>query len=129
MSISVIWKLCIYFTVNLLITVCQNALTLVLASPPPPPPSPSTPDLLGVIQNLKIPGFKICLWFWKYTGFSYAWICLNNSWICMIILEYTWTCLNMPEYAKHGPKQGKTYLVITGLKTTRHQVHAHNRRP
>ena len=30
---------------------------------------------------------------------QYAWICLNNSWIGLIILDYTWIFLNMSEYA------------------------------
>ena len=30
---------------------------------------------------------------------QYAWICLNNSWIGLIILDYTWVFLNMSEYA------------------------------
>ena len=44
-------------------------------------------------------------WFWiyseflicqDYTGFR---ICLNYSWICLIMSWYVWICLNMPEYA------------------------------
>ena len=49
------------------------------------------------------PGFWICLWFWIFQGSvyvrftqgsEYAWIYLNNSWICLIIPEYAWIYLN-----------------------------------
>ena len=49
-------------------------------------------------------GFWICFWYWicqgsGYTmvlcqGSEYAWICLNNSWICPITPEFGWICLN-----------------------------------
>ena len=42
---------------------------------------------------LKIPEFWICQ---GYTGFR---ICVNNSWICMIMSGHVWIWLNMPEYA------------------------------
>ena len=41
---------------------------------------------------LSIPEFGICQ---GYTGFR---ICLNNSWICLIMSGYIWLCLNMPKY-------------------------------
>ena len=59
---------------------------------------------------LNIPGFWVCLWFWKvrivnipefwicqgYTGFR---IHMNNYWICLNMPDYVWICMNMPEYA------------------------------
>ena len=53
-------------------------------------------------------GFWICLWFYVRVlnntrvtrGSAYAWICLNNSWICLIIPEYAWIRLNMSEYSE-----------------------------
>ena len=30
-----------------------------------------------------------------YTGFR---VCMNNSWICLNMLEYAWICLNLPEW-------------------------------
>ena len=53
-------------------------------------------------------GFWMCFWFWIYQSSEYAkvmqgcecvWICLNNSWIYLIVSEYAWTYLNVPEYA------------------------------
>ena len=51
--------------------------------------------------------------FWIYQGSQYIsgnkhariqsipefWICLNNSWNCLIMSRYVWICLNMTEYA------------------------------
>ena len=42
-----------------------------------------------------VPGFWICQ---GYTGFWYAWICLNNFWTCMNIFKCAWMCLNLPEW-------------------------------
>ena len=42
---------------------------------------------------LNVPEFWICQ---GYTGFR---ICLNNSWICLIMSGYVWICMNMYEYA------------------------------
>ena len=53
--------------------------------------------------------FWIYLWFWIFQGSEnarvtldseYFWICLNYSWICLIMLEYAWICLNIPEYTE-----------------------------
>ena len=42
---------------------------------------------------LNVPEFWICQ---GYTGFR---MCLNNSWICLIMSGYVWICLNMYKYA------------------------------
>ena len=42
---------------------------------------------------VNIPEFWICQ---GYTGLR---ICLNNSWICLIMSGYVWICLNMLKYA------------------------------
>ena len=42
---------------------------------------------------MNIPQFSICQ---DYTGFT---ICLNNSWIWLIMSGYVWICLSMQEYA------------------------------
>ena len=41
---------------------------------------------------LNIPEFWICQ---GYTEFR---ICLNDSWICLNMPEYTWICLNLPKW-------------------------------
>ena len=62
---------------------------------------------------LNIPGLWICQgseyssgteyvrtldisWFYARVthGSKFAWICLNNSWICLIMSEFAWICLN-----------------------------------
>ena len=46
----------------------------------------------GYTRVLNTPDFWICQ---GYTGIR---ICLNNSWICLIMFGYVWICLNMLEY-------------------------------
>ena len=46
----------------------------------------------GYTRVLNIPDFWLCQ---GYTGIR---ICLNNSWICLIMFGYVWIFLNMPEY-------------------------------
>ena len=45
---------------------------------------------------LNMPGFWMYQSCQGYTGFR---ICLNNSWICLIMSGYVWICLNIYEYA------------------------------
>ena len=47
----------------------------------------------GYSRVLKMPTFGLCQ---GYTGFR---ICLNNSWISLIMSGYVWICLNIVEYA------------------------------
>ena len=61
---------------------------------------------------LNSPGFWICLCgseyarvldipeFWIFQDYTRFRICLNNSWICLNMLDFVWTCLNMPKYAR-----------------------------
>ena len=64
--------------------------------------------ILNMPLVVSMVGFWICLWFSIYQGSKYArftqgpeytWICLNNSWICLIMLGYVWICLNIHQYA------------------------------
>ena len=52
---------------------------------------------------LSILGFWICQGYTMeiihgYTGPEYAWVFLNNSWICLNMPKWTWICLNLPEW-------------------------------
>ena len=53
--------------------------------------------------------YQCCKYVRITQGSEYAWICLNNSWICLVTPEYAWIylimaenmeiCVNMPKYA------------------------------
>ena len=65
--------------------------------------------VLNMPLVLNMAGFWICQ---VCTG---SWICLNNSWICLIMPEYVWICLIIPEYAKicvNIPKSASIVFVL-----------------
>ena len=54
---------------------------------------------------LNIPGSWIWFWFsicqsFEYARFTQSLICMNNSWMWLVMPEYVWICWNMCEYAQ-----------------------------